>query len=406
MENKWLSETELFDMADDLIFQVRLLERLEFLYREHAETNGMAMFDLIIARLKAIQNEFDREYATELREGGFLNGWTMKHLRETTGQPISTYLPKFFRRNGRTHITWAEIEEVKNEIIQFQAKKSLVEAKTLISKNHQLPLVSSSILPKFIHFREIPDTYKEFLAYEKRIEREVLDFQNANFHVKDETGELQLDPPDPNDPSRFEWYWNVFESMAIVRAIYSLHGLYDVTGGFKVVDEIRMMIAECRKFTDRVENLTMEQRYKVRENEFSKENAYMKIVRNNFREFEKAPIEKGEKREVTIQVFLKYFIVLPFLEWKLEQLTQGTTEQAPPAPTSTEPKEPNKNQKKVLDSLAKLLNNGQKLENSKELTAKETGYTTRQVHNLYKSVEAGTLKHEALAKNIDKKDSL
>jgi hypothetical protein len=74
--------------------------------------------------------------------------------------------------------------------------------------------------------------------------------------------------------------------------------------------------------------------------------------------------------------------------------------------TSAEAKEPNNKQKKALDSLVKHLNSGHKLEYSKELAAKDAKYEgTRQVHNLYKSVEAGTLKHEGLAEIIVKNNT-
>lgn len=95
---------------------------------------------------------------------------------------------------------------------------------------------------------------------------------------------------------------------------------------------------------------------------------------------------------------------------EIEALTRKrktlTAEQPTPVATSTEAKEPSDKQKKVLDSLAKHLNSGHKLEYSKELAAKDAKYQgTRQVHNLYKSVEAGTLKHEGLAEIIVKNNA-
>jgi hypothetical protein len=162
---KWLSNEELSDIADGLLFEDRLLLRLEHLYQTCGQTNGLEMFDLINARLEAIQKGFDKEirdssrgedrvvrFPYELLPDGTEKMMTMKDMRETTGFPIITYFPKYFNKAETSHISWVSVEWVKNEVLTFKAKKVLAEARGLLLSI--APPVTTSTEPKEIYISD------------------------------------------------------------------------------------------------------------------------------------------------------------------------------------------------------------------------------------------------------------
>lgn len=175
---KWLSNEELSDIADGLLFEDRILLRLEHLYQTCGQTNGLEMFDLINDRLEAIQKGFDKEiidshrgedrvvrFHYELLPDGTEKMMTMKDMRETTGFPIITYFPKYFNKAETSHISWVNVEWVKNEVLIFKAKKVLAEARGLLLSI--APPVATSTEPKeiFISDENIEPIYSALVPY-------------------------------------------------------------------------------------------------------------------------------------------------------------------------------------------------------------------------------------------------
>lgn len=148
----WLDKEKLKQLADELLFEDRLQNRLEYLYRKHGQTNGLEMFRIIISRLEELQRCFDRELASELRHGGtgeiLPDGeekrYTMADLRDCNGFPVFYWLPQIFSKTTKSHITWNKVNVVKVEIINFvegkqleiaikEAERATVEARVILT---------------------------------------------------------------------------------------------------------------------------------------------------------------------------------------------------------------------------------------------------------------------------------
>lgn len=143
---QWLTDEELNSIADALLFETRLEEKLVYLYDRYAKTNGLAMFDLIDARFVEIKKQFDRailkehrgedgvvRFDYELLPDGTEKMMTMQEMRETTGFPIFSYFPSFFGKTPVSHISWMGVTEIQTEVLAFKAQKVIEEAKAMRS---------------------------------------------------------------------------------------------------------------------------------------------------------------------------------------------------------------------------------------------------------------------------------
>ena len=143
---QWLTDEELNSIADALLFENRLEEKLDYLYGKYAKTNGLAMFDLIDARFEEIKKQFDKailndhrgedgvvRFDYELLPDGTEKMMTMKEMRETTEFPLFSYLPSFFGKTPISHISWMGVTEIQTEVLAFKARKVIEEAKAILS---------------------------------------------------------------------------------------------------------------------------------------------------------------------------------------------------------------------------------------------------------------------------------
>jgi hypothetical protein len=133
--NLWLEDKDIIELANSLLFEHRLSERLEHIYKTYVPANGIKMFDIINARLEAVKNEIDQPLMEEL------NGWNkyieqesiagrtadtsglpkLAELRRDNGYPVHSLFPAYHRK--MSHITWYYVEERRFEIEVFRIKK-------------------------------------------------------------------------------------------------------------------------------------------------------------------------------------------------------------------------------------------------------------------------------------------
>ncbi|ADB41304.1 hypothetical protein [Spirosoma linguale] len=152
--DQWLNDADLFEIADSLLFEIRLDERLEFVYNTHVQVNGIRIFDAFIVRFEQIKRELDKPLREEMKgwnayiiqektEGRIpdLEGIpTLAELRKDQGYPTDTLFPHHWRK--MTHISWQYVEDVKTIVREFKHNKksnsleyTSVECRKLNSKN-------------------------------------------------------------------------------------------------------------------------------------------------------------------------------------------------------------------------------------------------------------------------------
>ncbi|MCX6214649.1 hypothetical protein [Spirosoma sp.] len=134
---QWLTDADLLEIADSLLFEIRLNERLEFIYNTHVQVNGIRIFDAFIVRFEQIKRELDKPLKEEMKgwneyiigekaEGRIpdLEGIpTLAKLRKDQGYPTDTLFPQHWRK--MTHISWDYVEAIRSTASSFKELKEL-----------------------------------------------------------------------------------------------------------------------------------------------------------------------------------------------------------------------------------------------------------------------------------------
>lgn len=129
----WLTNDQLREMAIDLIFHDRLPQRLEYLYRTHAETNGLEMFDTMERVLKDVQRRIDAHLCkqlplSEVAEDGSKHKLYLKDMRERSTLPTHFEYPTLLPKS--THVGWHDVERARENLLIFKLKKELEALRT------------------------------------------------------------------------------------------------------------------------------------------------------------------------------------------------------------------------------------------------------------------------------------
>lgn len=131
---QWLTDADLFEIADGLLFEVRLYERLEYLFNKYAKINGLLMFDAMVSRLDFIKKIINRDLMEAIRdkegeedENGNIRCYTITELREDRGYPTSTLFPAHFLK--MPHISWKYVDDITVTLKHFKLEKEIVALK-------------------------------------------------------------------------------------------------------------------------------------------------------------------------------------------------------------------------------------------------------------------------------------
>lgn len=149
----WLTDADLFEIADSLLFEVRLEERLEHLFNTYAKINGLPMFDAMISRLDFIKKIINRDLMEAIRDkegeedkDGNIRYYTITELREDRGYPTSTLFPAHFLK--MPHISWKYVDNVTVSLKHFKLGKELTALKVEVG-NLDKGNSNSSVREKF-----------------------------------------------------------------------------------------------------------------------------------------------------------------------------------------------------------------------------------------------------------------
>ncbi|MDR6194938.1 hypothetical protein [Siphonobacter sp. SORGH_AS_0500] len=128
--NNWLSPERLKGIALEFLYETRPKQKLEYLYNQYSQANGLEMFEIMCNVLDGCQSIIDSIFAQRGPVGeGDENGenihWiTLDESREREKFPFATFSPQHFGMS-LPHIGWNDLENAKVFINSFIKLKAI-----------------------------------------------------------------------------------------------------------------------------------------------------------------------------------------------------------------------------------------------------------------------------------------